>query len=76
MAEKKDTKVIAGKICVTTSALYEIFDVNESTLVRWAEKGCPKVQRGWWAIKDVLEWRGSTFTKLGCILLTADSTKT
>jgi len=63
MATTKDTKIIAGKVCVTTSALYEIFDVNESTLVRWAEKGCPKVQRGWWSIKDVLEWRSATFDK-------------
>ena len=63
MAKNKDIKIIAEKVCVTTSALYEILDVNESTLVRWADKGCPKVQRGWWSIKDVLDWRNTTFAK-------------
>lgn len=61
MAKEKDVKIIAGKVCVTTSALYEILDVNESTLVRWFERGCPKVQRGWWSIKDVLDWRNASF---------------
>lgn len=61
MAKEKDIKIIAGKVCVTTSALYEILDVNESTLVRWFERGCPKVQRGWWSIKDVLDWRNASF---------------
>lgn len=64
MAKARDIKVIAGKICVSTSALYEIFEVNESTLVRWAERGCPKVQRGWWSIKDVLDWRNASFKAL------------
>ena len=61
MAKTKDVKVIADKICVSTSALYDILEVNESTLVRWAERGCPKVQRGWWSIKDVLQWRNASF---------------
>lgn len=61
MAKDKDVKVISGKVCVSTSALYEILDVNESTLVRWAEKGCPKVTRGWWSIKDVIDWRNTSF---------------
>lgn len=61
MAKSKDVKILAGKVCVSTSALYEIFDVDESTLVRWAAKGCPKVQRGWWSIKDVLDWRNASY---------------
>ena len=61
MAKEKDVKIIASKVCVSTSALLEILEVNESTLVRWAEKGCPKVQRGWWSIKDVLDWRNASF---------------
>ena len=63
MAKEKDIKIIAEKVCVSTQALYEILGVDESTLVRWAGKGCPKVQRGWWAIKDVLDWRNASFTK-------------
>lgn len=63
MATNKDIKIIAEKICVSTQALYNILDCDESTLVRWAAKGCPKVQRGWWSIKDVLDWRNANFTK-------------
>lgn len=63
MASDKDIKIIADKVCVSTSALYEILEVDESTLVRWAAKGCPKVKRGWWAVKDVLDWRNATFVK-------------
>ena len=40
---------------------YEILEVNESTLVRWVDKGCPKVSRGWYSIKDVLDWRNASF---------------
>lgn len=63
MAKDKDIKIIAEKICVSTSALYDIFGVDESTIVRWAAKGCPKVQRGWWSVKDVLDWRNANFDK-------------
>lgn len=61
MATNKDVKIILDKICVSTSALYEIFGVDESTVGRWAKKGCPKAQRGWWSIKDVLDWRSISF---------------
>lgn len=63
MAKKKDIKIIAEKICVSTSALYDILAIDESTLVRWGQKGCPKVKRGWWSIKDVLDWRSANFEK-------------
>jgi len=61
MAKTKDVKIIADKICCSTSALLEILEVNESTLVRWVDKGCPKVSRGWYSIKDVLDWRNASF---------------
>lgn len=63
MAKNKDIKIISDKICVSTTALYELLNVDESTITRWAAKGCPKVQRGWWAVKDVLEWRNANFDK-------------
>ena len=61
MAKTKDVKIIADKICCSTSALLEKLEVNESTLVRWVDKGCPKVSRGWYSIKDVLDWRNASF---------------
>jgi len=60
MAKEKDIKIIDGKICCTSQALYELLKINESTLVRWGQNKCPKICRGWWAIEDVLEWRGQT----------------
>ena len=56
--EKKDIDVIDGKVCLTSKALYLTLDVNECTPVDWAQKGCPKISRGWWSIQDVLKWRG------------------
>lgn len=58
MAKESDVKIINGKICVTSAALYELLGIAESTLVRWGQAGCPKASRGWWVIKDVLEWKG------------------
>lgn len=58
MAQDKDIKIVDEKICITSSALYKLLEINESTLVDWGQKGCPKVARGWWAISEVLRWRG------------------
>jgi len=63
MAQNKDVKIIAEKICVSTSGLCEILNADKSTLSRWEEKGCSKVQRGWWSVKDVLDWRNASFDK-------------
>lgn len=63
MAQDKDVKIIAEKICVSTTGLCEILGVDKSTLTRWEEKDCPKVQRGWWSLKDVLDWRNASFDK-------------
>lgn len=63
MAQNKDIKIIAEKICVSTTGLCEILCVDKSTLTRWEEKGCPKLQRGWWSVKDVLDWRNASFDK-------------
>jgi len=62
MATEKDIKIIDGKVCITNQALYEMLDINESTLIRWGQKGCPKIAYGWWNISDVLKWRGLMVT--------------
>lgn len=58
MAKEKDIKIIDEKICVSSQAMYEMLDIAESTLVRWGQDGCPKIARGWWAVSDVLKWKG------------------
>lgn len=63
MAQDKDIKIIAEKVCVTTTGLCEILCVDKSTLTRWEQQGCPKIQRGWWSVKDVLDWRSASYDK-------------
>ena len=36
------------------------FEVSERALLEWVKRGCPKAGRGWYDIKAVMDWRGST----------------
>lgn len=54
----KGIKEIDGTICVSTSLLCKMLDVTPPTLMKWANKGCPKAKHGWWPLKEVIEWRG------------------
>lgn len=54
----KKVDIIDEKICLSTSAMCEVFGINKSTLKRWKDDGCPKASRGWWPLADVLRWRG------------------
>jgi len=60
-------QIIDGELCVSSKILRTIFKVEESTIVRWGQKDCPKKGRGLWAISEVLKWRG---------LITSDGIKT
>ena len=57
MGNNIKTKMIDGKTCVPTSFLAEIFGVSTKTLAAWAKDGCPKAERGWWPVKEVIAWR-------------------
>lgn len=57
MGKNFKTKMVDGKVCVQTSFLAEIFGVSSKTLASWAKDGCPKADRGWWALQDVIAWR-------------------
>ena len=57
MGNNIKTKIIDGKTCVPTSFLTEIFGVTPKTLASWAKDGCPKADRGWWPIREVIAWR-------------------
>lgn len=52
------SKIIDGKVCLTTSEIAKVMGVEDRTIQQWGDKGCPKAGRGWWAIGDVLRWRG------------------
>lgn len=58
MAAKQLAKVINGKVCLSTAAMTETLCISQQTLSFWESNGCPKEARGWWSIKDVLEWKG------------------
>lgn len=55
---KAVTKIINGKICLSTASMCEVFGVTQQALSQWDDKGCPKAGRGWWSIADVLRWKG------------------
>ena len=57
MGNNIKTKMIDGKTCIPTSFLAEIFGVSTKTLAAWAKDGCPKAERGWWPVKEVIAWR-------------------
>ena len=54
----KIVKIINDKICLNTSTMCEVLEIDRSTLTRWETDGCPKSARGWWPLKDILHWRG------------------
>ena len=47
-----------GELLLTTGEMGKIFGMRADTLSDWAQKGCPKEERGWWNIRKVVEWRG------------------
>jgi len=51
-------RTINGSICLSTSALCEVLQVSRPAITDWVQKGCPKATRGWFPLKEVLEWRG------------------
>ena len=57
MPENTGVKEIGGRVCVGTSVLSGIFDVDRRTITRWEKQGCPKEGRGVWCLADVIRWR-------------------
>lgn len=47
-----------GNLIVSTDDLMRLFGVSKFTAAAWADKGCPKISRGKWKLKDVIAWRG------------------
>ena len=47
-----------GQLIVSSEVLKRIFGVTQRLISDWAMQGCPKYDRGWWNLKDVIEWRG------------------
>ena len=47
-----------GDLVVSTTDLVNLFGVTKKTIAEWPQKGCPKLGRGTWLLKDVIRWRG------------------
>lgn len=48
-----------GDIKANTETLAAFFGVSRRTLTNWTKDGCPKLDRGWWSLRDVMTWRES-----------------
>lgn len=57
MGQDKLIKEIDGKTCVSTAFLAYAFDVSAQAIAGWEKRGCPKVQRGFWYLPEVIKWR-------------------
>lgn len=53
-----DVIVINNKVCISSSALADLFNVSVNTVSVWKQQGCPQEARNAWSIKDVLTWKG------------------
>lgn len=47
-----------GDLIVNTTDLVNLFGVTKKSIAEWSGKGCPKIGRGLWKLKDVIAWRG------------------
>ena len=50
----------ANKFIYSTQDAAEFFGVHRDTLTDWANHGAPKVGRGKWNLKELMEWRYKT----------------
>jgi phage terminase Nu1 subunit (DNA packaging protein) len=51
-------KFIDGDLCVNFDQVCKIFNIVQSTFVRWLEKGCPKKDKGVYSVAAIMRWRG------------------
>ena len=45
-------------LLVSTEQLCKLFGVSRAAINKWVSSGCPKHSRGWFLLKDVLNWKG------------------
>lgn len=47
-----------GDLLISSREILRVFSISNATRDLWAKQGCPKVERGWWKLSDVIRWRG------------------
>ena len=55
MAEKM--KIEDGDLILSTSTLCEFLGISSQMLSKYKLDGCPQLRKGWYNLRDVLEWR-------------------
>ncbi len=50
-------------LLVSTEQICKLFDISRAALNKWVSSGCPKHSRGWFLLKDVLEWKGDNVSE-------------
>ncbi len=51
------------ELILSSDAMCHVFGVSRQTLVDWERKGCPKINRGQWALSEVIQWRSGAFER-------------
>jgi phage terminase Nu1 subunit (DNA packaging protein) len=47
-----------GEIELSSAKCAEFFNVSDWTVRDWGSKGAPQVERGWWNLKEIVQWLG------------------
>jgi phage terminase Nu1 subunit (DNA packaging protein) len=58
--DKEEKNASNNDFIFGTTQTCDFFSVSRDTLSVWAKQGCPKIDRGKWNIKEVMNWRGRT----------------
>lgn len=56
MSTIKQVKIVDEALCISTSALCDVFDVHRNTVAQWNKLGLPKKMNGWYPLKETTEW--------------------
>lgn len=54
---EKDIRIDGEEILLSSKRCAAFFGVTTKTIRRWRQEGCHCVERGWWNLHDVYEWR-------------------
>lgn len=47
-----------GDLLISSKEILKVFCISNATRDLWGKQGCPKAERGWWKLADVIRWRG------------------
>lgn len=60
MAKKiKEMEIVNDQVIVSAQVASKVFGITVRTLNDWTKKGCPKVEKGVYNLREVMEWRHS-----------------